>query len=56
MGLRLSFNQCSHAIVAFSLGDFRVKPPGQSAPDDVEFAPPEDAFRNMGNAPYKEMP
>jgi hypothetical protein len=34
--MRLSFNQCSHAFVAFSKATIRVKRPGLSAPDDVE--------------------
>ena len=49
--IRLSFNHGSHAFVAFSNANFRGKPPGQSAPDHVEFVPPEDRLRKYGKRP-----
>ena len=56
-GMRLSFNQCSHAFVAFSLGNFRVKARPPERPGDVEFAPPEVRLRKYGKRPdFKEMP
>src|SRR5580765_1047631 len=53
--IRLSFNQRSHANVAFSNRHIRVKgPPRQAPPDDVEFARPEDVLKQyMGNAPLR---
>ena len=31
-----------------------LKPPRQSAPDDVEFAPPEERLRKYGKRPSEE--
>jgi hypothetical protein len=50
--IRLSFNRCSHAIVAFSPGNFRVKGPGESAPASQRIRPAGgDAWPILGNAP-----
>jgi hypothetical protein len=49
--MRLSFNQRSHAFVAFSPPNFRVKAPRESAPDDAKFAPPEEMLEEIWEAP-----
>ena len=55
--IRLSFNQCSHAFVAFSRRPTSVlKGPRQSAPDDVEFARRRRCSQEYGKRPIKEMP
>jgi hypothetical protein len=55
--MRLSFNQCCHAFVAFSPPNFRVKAPRQSASADAKnrFAET-NAPGNLGKRPNKEMP
>jgi hypothetical protein len=54
--MRLSFNQCSHAFVAFSRPNFRVKAPPPERPDDAEFAPPKEMLQEIWETPHKEMP
>jgi hypothetical protein len=56
--MRLSFNQCCHAFVAFSPPNFRVKaPPARALSADAKnrFAET-NAPGNLGKRPNKEMP
>jgi hypothetical protein len=52
--MRLSFNRHRHALVAFSLPNFRVKDPLARAFGASVFAAPKETL-NPGKRPNKEM-